>query len=107
MHSEMVRTGTAASRTATGREPFSTMTFAPASTDAISAAKVARRFRFGDVNHILSRGTIIPRRTLDIGKIIGNNVPDEFVFHAAGGKETRFERCSFEQVCGCGEGSWA
>ncbi len=69
--------------------------------------KIAGRFRLRDVNHILNHDVIVLRRMLDIVKIIGNNVPDEFVFYAAGGEETRFEHCSIEQVCGCEEGSCA
>ena len=71
------------------------------------SSKVARRFRLRDVNYVVSHDVILPRRVLDIGEVIGNNVPDEFVFHAAGGEETWFERCSIEQVCGCEEGSCA
>ena len=69
--------------------------------------KVPRRLRLRDVNYILSHDVMLPRRMLDIAQIIGNNVPDEFAFYAAGGEETRFERCSIEQVCGCEECSCA
>src|SRR5207302_11346708 len=62
MHSEMLRrTGSAVSRTATGRAPFSMMTFAPARTRAINEAIVVRCFRLGDVNHVLSHKGIIHR----------------------------------------------